>query len=927
MHRFLFNINAYGASSEAPAVTVQKEKSTNTSVSRKAAGQSARRPAAPHNYYLIIHMKKTFTLLAGALAFCTATQAQQINGSFDKQTIWDASVGGTVIEGWDALNVVQMGFAKYALAFTDKDHAEPDNADKKSVLLHCKFLGIDDIGGSNSPSYMTLGKTWVYADIKGVMSGGSDHDDSDGGSQGGIAFTARPDSIAGYFKRTHGTEKPDEVARIIVYSWKGTTTSDAPANKGSFDDMTTSTEDAPRQTLTDRDIDILGREASGKPADGITLVSNTDTAIAGDIEDWKRIAIPLNYLTDDTPEKLNVIISSANYWDRSAIGADNKLWADDVRLIYNAKLKSLSIDGQPLADFDEDTFAYSLPATDAEKEISATAWGQNATVNITTAGNVKTITVTDETSKGQKTYTYTITFAGEATVITTPETAPTITYGDEAIDLGFKSNSTAAFTYQFSDEGVLEVRDGKLVAVGSGTVKVKAYQAATEEHSAASTTTPLSVTVSKAPLTVALADTVKVMRGQRFSSSDAAYVLTGLKLGDDTLQVSDILTTMPSVSGPAPESAEQVGDKRAITISGGEAKNYELAYADVQTATVVKNEVSVYVGYASNRFNALYDGENYHVIKVAAGQESYDFNFLFMGTAYDDEEVLAKLLPTDSIKCAVDKASAIGETIPVRLNLPDASNTDFTLKSILPTDARIVVAKAPTIGFAALTGIAYGSEPFTLASTDDGVSLTYKVQTSDVIKVSRGTATVLKAGHAAVLVTSAAKGDFGATSKLVEFDIAKAGLTITAENDTITVDDDLPTTFTLNYAGFVNGDTIAAVFPNGEPTASVNIDKIEAGTYPIKISLAEQPENYDVTLIEGTLVVNVSTGIGHMNANGNAYTYNNGVLTLPAAGAYSVYTADGRLIKSGSGATVTLPVNAAVYIVKTAQGAFRLIAK
>ena len=319
-------------------------------------------------------MKRRITLLFSTMLLASLSmEAQQIQGDFDKQTPWEKDSKGTTVQGWDVLNVTQMGMMNYPLTFSDADY-DPNHPDGKSVRMECKFLGLMGIG-SNSPSYMTLGKTWVYADIAGVMSGGTDPDDSDGGSVGGIAFTHRPDSIVGYYKRTLGTENPDEPAKILLYSWKGTTSSEAPANLGTFADMSLKTEDAPRQTLVDRDIDILGTKNDGKPADGITLISKAEYDLKGSLDEWTRIAVPIDYQSEEAPEKLNVIISSSNYFDRSAIGDGNTLWADNVRLIYNAKLKQITLGGAVLPEFDEDVFEYVLPAAEGDKELVAEAWG------------------------------------------------------------------------------------------------------------------------------------------------------------------------------------------------------------------------------------------------------------------------------------------------------------------------------------------------------------------------------------------------------------------------------------------------------------------------------------------------------------------------------------------------------------------------
>ena len=66
---------------------------------------------------------------------------------------------------------------------------------------------------------------------------------------------------------------------------------------------------------------------------------------------------PFNYTSDATPEKINVIFSSADYFgDRDAIGAGNSLTIDNVELIYNSQLTSLTYDGKPVEGFAMDNY-------------------------------------------------------------------------------------------------------------------------------------------------------------------------------------------------------------------------------------------------------------------------------------------------------------------------------------------------------------------------------------------------------------------------------------------------------------------------------------------------------------------------------------------------------------------------------------------
>lgn len=881
-------------------------------------------------------MKRRFTLLFSTMLLASLSmEAQQIQGDFDKQTPWEKDSKGTTVQGWDVLNVTQMGMMNYPLTFSDADY-DPNHPDGKSVRMECKFLGLMGIG-SNSPSYMTLGKTWVYADIAGVMSGGTDPDDSDGGSVGGIAFTHRPDSIVGYYKRTLGTENPDESAKILLYSWKGTTSSEAPANLGTFADISLKTEDAPRQTLVDRDIDILGTKNDGKPADGITLISKAEYDLKGSLDEWTRIAVPIDYQSEEAPEKLNVIISSSNYFDRSAIGDGNTLWADNVRLIYNAKLKQITLGGAVLPEFDEDVFEYVLPAAEGDKELVAEAWGSQAEVKIAREGEVATITVTDATAKGVQTYTYKITFHGEATTINVPEQSPVYHYGDSIADMGFTSNNTSAFEYEISDPSILTVADGKLVALRPGTLQVRVKQGADETH-ATGVSEWLDVTVEKAPLSVLIKEGATCQRGMNANvSGKATYELelVGLKLDDASKDVSEIFTTMPKLSGDAPETEEKVGDTRIVTLGGGEAANYTLEFADNHVMTIVPNVVDIYVDYVGGgRFNSAQTGENYHTLKLAAGQDEYIFSLSYFNTAYNDKETLEGQNLLANLKCAVSKDAQVGEEFPVEMVLPEMEeDQQFKLNLMLPDDAKVVVAENPQIKFLSadsLATVTYGDSAFTIASCENNI--TYKIvnASQDVVSVDRNcSVTIKKAGSVDLIIGSAAKGDFGATACRIPFEVAKANLTITALNDTIEAGSQVPESFELVYDGFVYEDSLEGVFPTELPTAYVETSgSAVAGIYPIKINVVDEPENYNLNLVEGSLVVTESTGVDQtINNNGKPY-YTNGCLYVPQGGRVSVYTVTGAQIGTFNGTAIPVALHPnTIYLIKTQSGVYRLLVK
>ena len=231
-------------------------------------------------------------LIINSSAFCCYLSAQSIpNGYFSAE--WETGYNGVGKQpaGWKASNVSQMGVKKELVT----------RSSDGSVLLTNQFVGLFGMG-SNAPAYISLGTPWVYANI-------SDISKSDGGTTGGIEFTHRPDSIVGVFKRKAVSE---ETAWIVLYLWKGTVVSSSPDDK----------------ELIDNEKDVLAENGS------VTLIGKAEYEIKGELSDWTRISVPIDYYSDEIPEKMNITLSGADYRNRSKIKENNTLSVQRVDLVY-----------------------------------------------------------------------------------------------------------------------------------------------------------------------------------------------------------------------------------------------------------------------------------------------------------------------------------------------------------------------------------------------------------------------------------------------------------------------------------------------------------------------------------------------------------------------------------------------------------------
>lgn len=343
-------------------------------------------------------MKKIFTTLLLAVAL-TAQSQYLPNSSFDN---WKSSCGSTDAVSsmnqrpgiepseWNGSSVNQMNMKK-ELVFNDGNTVKLQNA----------WVGLFGIG-STAPGYITIGTPWVYASMN--------VDDCDGGTLSGNTFTHKPDAITGSFKRG---DSQNENSYVIVYLWKGTFRS----NIGSKSN--------PDQARDNVDRAILGMTSAEQSG---TLIAKCNHAFSSTGGGWQTITVPIEYLNDETPEMMNVIISGGDYWDRGKLVEGTTLYVDDVQFVYYSELASLVYDGRDY--FANGKTSYTINADYDESKLSVSSNGKGATIeksfNATT--NVLTIKVkgNDYRANANNVHTYTVNFnAGDGGEVTpTPDPTP-----------------------------------------------------------------------------------------------------------------------------------------------------------------------------------------------------------------------------------------------------------------------------------------------------------------------------------------------------------------------------------------------------------------------------------------------------------------------------------------------------------------------
>lgn len=305
---------------------------------------------------------------------CGKSDQTSINNYYESAPFGLATRPGVEPQDWNGSNVNQTVFAQNA--HSDALVTRQGNAENFYVRLVCTKVGVKLVTWeikAEAPAFINFGTPWVYAV--------STKSKCDGGVYGGMPFSYKPDAIKGRYKRTPAAKA--EKARIIAYLWSGTFKSSIPSGKST-------------RMQDDVDRAIMGR-VSGVTGDG-KLVASCDYGFeTTKNNDWEEIIVPIDYKrTDVVPTKMNVIISSDDYWNRANMVENSTLEVDDVQFVYYHALESITYKGKTIKmeegknfynllideDFDISNFSYKKKGAGATVEKSFDPKSQILTVTV-----------------------------------------------------------------------------------------------------------------------------------------------------------------------------------------------------------------------------------------------------------------------------------------------------------------------------------------------------------------------------------------------------------------------------------------------------------------------------------------------------------------------------------------------------------------
>lgn len=388
-------------------------------------------------------MKKVYTALSLVAAAALSVAAQQLpNTGFEGE--WEASapwnpISGTDLtmdaaldrmgnkpeggvsqpKGWIISNVLGVvaeadegGYG--ALGSTIVGFRVVGNNSASAVKLtnnpnpFAQMMGMEQI----VPAYMSFGKSWATNTIDMMTS--LEPQNKDGGVFGGLEFSKRPDALAFDYKLEAPEGGQLQKATVLVYAWKGSwSQAEVPANNS----MSTETV---KVTMTDRDRNILGMTTEQGGAvthsDDAELVAKSLKYIESAAADWTPYVLPIEYLSESQPAKINVVLSANDYFDSENITNGNSLTVDNVKFLYYSRLKSLSVAGTPVEGFDSNVMEYTIngPLLEME-ELGFELMSERADIeaSVDEAAKVITLTVTNqdgEDADGLTAHNYRLTF-------------------------------------------------------------------------------------------------------------------------------------------------------------------------------------------------------------------------------------------------------------------------------------------------------------------------------------------------------------------------------------------------------------------------------------------------------------------------------------------------------------------------------------
>ncbi len=520
-------------------------------------------------------------------------------------------------------------------------------------------------------------------------------------------------------------------------------------------------------------------------------------------------------------------------------------------------------------------------------------WKNNETEAVLTKKPVATTTATKESAPGE--YPVTVS-GGEAQNYELSYTNGKLIVTDaDAVVVTAKSYTRvygdANPTFEFTSEGATLVGSPEITCEATATSPVGTYPIVIKKGSVTNyndTYVNGVLTITKAPLTVKAGTYTK-----KQGDDNPAFTLT--YDGWKNNETEAVLTKKPVATTTA--TKESAPGEYPVTVSGGEAQNYELSYTngklivtDADAVVVTAKSYTRVYGDANPTFEFTSEGAtlvgspeitceatatspvgtypivikkgsvtNYNdtyvngtltitkaPLSVKAGtytkkqgEDNPAFTLTYDG--WKNSETEAVLTKKPMATTTATKESAPGE-YPVTVGGGEAQNYElsYTHGKLIVTDADAVVVTAKSY-----TRV-YGDANPTFEFTSEGATL---VGVPEITCEATATSPV---GTYPIIIKKGTVTNYNDTYVNGTLTITKAPLAVKAGTYTKKQGEDNPA-FTLTYDGWKNGETEAVL--TKKPMATTTATKESApGEYPVTVSGGEA-QNYELSYTHGKLIV------------------------------------------------------------------------
>ena len=405
------------------------------------------------------------------------------------------------------------------------------------------------------------------------------------------------------------------------------------------------------------------------------------------------------------------------------------------------------------------------------------------------------------------------------------EELPVMTFGDTPIELNATASSSKEVVFESSDETIATISGKTLTVIGAGSCIITASCAGDNNYYTAIPVERVLV-VNKAGQTI----TIAPVNGKRYGDEPFELNVTTNNNRPVVLTSSD--ASVLSIKG----TTATIRGAGNVTITALQEATDEYEKAETQISIVVGK--AILTASVSNAERVY-------------GEENPNFKITYSG--FVNNETKEDLEMTPAATCRATRYSNVGEY--------DITISSFTDKNYVldAKKAKLVIKKALiTVSPYDVTKV-YGEKNPALQITYSG----FKNNENESILLSKAVAftkvkTMSNAGEYAITTEGANAVNYEFEYKESIFTVSKAPLVITAEDKNINYMEEIPM-FTILYDGFVGNDSEADL--DELPRISCDAtNEAKPGTYEIVLS-GGYDNNYEYTLINGTMVIIDTTGI------------------------------------------------------------------